>query len=178
MYENELPRIVQDCITNLRVSENLQRPGLFRKVPRLLYLDQLRDAYNRGHPIALSSWPDSAILSCSLLKLYLRSLPIPVVPSSLYDSIKRCPQKGEEAVNYIREQLLPALADHHPEGECVNKLLRELMSLLHEISQISGTSSLTASPVKAHFPFTFHRNKQDERLQFVNSHCSGSGAIT
>ncbi|KAK4696643.1 hypothetical protein P7C70_g8341, partial [Phenoliferia sp. Uapishka_3] len=66
-----LPRVVKDCIGVLMV-EGPSSIGIFRRSPSSAMVKQIQDAYDRGHPVTLSQYPDSAYVAASLLKLYLR----------------------------------------------------------------------------------------------------------
>ena len=73
-------------------------------------MQQVREAYDRGHPITLDEYPDSAFLAASLLKLYLRELPQPLIPLSAYPLVRAVPLGGgPDAQDFVRTQLLPVL---------------------------------------------------------------------
>jgi Rho GTPase-activating protein 1 len=66
-----------------------------------------------GHVVNLETFGDSH-LAAVLIKKYLRDLPEPIFPESLYPVIRRCPPPSGEpgdvaSVIYIREVLLPQL---------------------------------------------------------------------
>ena len=95
------------------VSEGLEEEGLFRRSPNSAQLRQVREAYNRGQTVSLHSFGDPH-LAAVLLKKFLRDLPEPIFPESLYDVIRRCPKPRDEndemaAILYIRTTLLPEL---------------------------------------------------------------------
>jgi len=135
-YEGEkggVPRVVRDAIQYLRdrgevrysfhvrcnrtsFSTGLHEEGLFRRSPLSTLLRAAQEAYDRGNVVSLETFSDPH-LAAVLLKKYLRDLPEPVFPESMYDTIRRCPMpptlndlEGEMAsVQYIRETLLPEL---------------------------------------------------------------------
>lgn len=103
--------------------------GVFRQSPHGTTLKQIREAYDRGsyripsscaladrkckgHPLNLSSYPDSTNLAASLLKLFLRSLTTPIFPPAIYSLVQSCPPASTPvpAIDHIRTALLPALS--------------------------------------------------------------------
>jgi Rho GTPase-activating protein 1 len=104
---------------------------LFRRSPSSALLKQVCDAYDRGdqpststtfsfylyrflgHVVSLETFGDPH-LAAVLIKKYLRDLPEPIFPESLYTLIGLCPVPSNEpgdisTVTYIREVLLPEL---------------------------------------------------------------------
>lgn len=84
-----------------------------------------------GQVVSLRSFNDPH-LAAVLLKKYLRDLPNPPFPESLYSYIRRCPTPSNDptdvaATTYIRDTLLPQLPP------CVyillNNIFRELLQL-------------------------------------------------
>jgi Rho GTPase-activating protein 1 len=131
-YDGEkdgVPRVVKDCIQYLRqtgtfssfspvslsqlILQGLTDEGLFRRSPSSAILRQVKEAYDRGQVVSLDSFDDPH-LAAVLLKKYLRDLPEPLFPETLYSVIQQCPLPTEDisdwsAVLYIRETLLPTL---------------------------------------------------------------------
>ncbi|KAH9179346.1 CDC42 rho GTPase-activating protein [Lactarius sanguifluus] len=115
-YDGEkggVPRVVKDCAQYLRQDSE----GLFRRSPNSSTLRQVKEAYDRGQVVSLDSFDDPH-LAAVLLKKYLRDLPEPLIPESLYPIIQHCPVPTEDlsdwsAVLYIRESLFPALPRCH-----------------------------------------------------------------
>lgn len=144
MEGDKLPLPVHQAIQLLRSSTNLQTVGLFRKVPSITLLDVCKNAYDCNIPINLSDWPDSTILAASIMKNFLRNMVHPVFPSAMYECIRKCPVMEDEAVEYIRERLLPALEEEHPDGHRVIVLLEETLGLLKDVSKYQGKFSYLA----------------------------------
>ncbi|EJC98922.1 RhoGAP-domain-containing protein [Fomitiporia mediterranea MF3/22] len=136
-----LPRVVRDCIQYLQET-GLEDEGLFRRSPNSVQLRHVQEAYNRGQTVSLQSFGDPH-LAAVLLKKFLRDLPEPVFPESLYDTIKRCPNSRDDhddmsAVLFIRTTLLPELPP------CKLILLSNILLLLHEVSLRSEKNRMDA----------------------------------
>ncbi|KAK7054514.1 hypothetical protein VNI00_003712 [Paramarasmius palmivorus] len=143
-YEGEkggIPRVVRDAIAFLRET-GLQEDGLFRRSPSSAMLRAAQEAYDRGNVVSLDTFGDPH-LAAVLLKKYLRDLPEPVFPESLYPAIRRCPTPTSDpgdvaAVTYVREVLLPELPP------CVYILLSHILHLMHEVSLHASTNRMDA----------------------------------
>ncbi|KIM45092.1 hypothetical protein M413DRAFT_329932 [Hebeloma cylindrosporum] len=146
-YDGEkggIPRVVRDAIQYLR-DRGLHEDGLFRRSPLSTLLRAAQEAYDRGNVVSLETFSDPH-LAAVLLKKYLRDLPEPIFPESMYGTITRCPMppslndlEGEMAsVQYIRETLLPELVP------CAYILLSQIMHLLHDVSLRSETNRMDA----------------------------------
>lgn len=142
MQGADLPYVVRDCIACLCQPDSLSTHGLFRRSPSLAAQNQLRDAYDRCSHVDLSEWPDHSTLAAATLKLFIRSLPVPVFPEQFYEVIRRCPQEDSEALDYIRTTLVPSLRQEHPDTEAVVMLLREVVRLLGAVAAKSGRCTL------------------------------------
>ncbi|GJE90264.1 RhoGAP-domain-containing protein [Phanerochaete sordida] len=144
-YDGEkggIPRVVRDCIEYLRET-GLQDEGIFRRSPNSQTLKQVQQAYDRGHVVSLNNYNDPH-LAAVLLKKFLRDLPEPIFPESLYPAIQNCPTPSADptdmtAVIYVREVLLPQLP------LCVQILLNNIIHLLHEVSLRAEHNRMNAS---------------------------------
>ncbi|KAF8811575.1 Rho GTPase activation protein [Phlegmacium glaucopus] len=136
-----IPRVVKDTIQFLRDS-GLTEEGLFRRSPSSVMLRAAQDAYDRGNVVSLKSFGDPHIAAV-LLKKYLRDLPQPIFPESLYPIIQGCPVSTNDpsdmlSINYIRETLLPELVP------CACILLSHVLQLLHDVSLRSASNRMDA----------------------------------
>ena len=163
-----LPRVVKNTIAYIRASgtlhscatrskstskavAGLEAEGVFRLSPSTALVRTLREAFDRGHPITLANYnsmPDSAAhLSASLLKLFLRTLPEPLIRHEDYSLIEKCPDAqrndGLDAVEYIRETFLPSLAEQEG-GQAKLVLLAHVLELLYEVSLRSSKLNFCA----------------------------------
>ncbi|KAL0960827.1 hypothetical protein HGRIS_005846 [Hohenbuehelia grisea] len=142
-YDGEkggIPRVVKECIQFLR-ENGLQEEGLFRRSPHSALLRSVKDAYDRGQVMSLQTFGDPHIAAV-LLKKYLRDLPEPIFPESLYPAIRKCPlptvDDEQYAIRYLRETLLPQLVP------CAYILLSNILQLLHDVTLRSSTNLMDA----------------------------------
>ncbi|KAJ6614790.1 hypothetical protein B0H10DRAFT_2043393 [Mycena sp. CBHHK59/15] len=145
-----VPRVVRDAIQFIRES-GMEEEGLFRRSPQSVLLKAAQDAYDRGNVVSLDTFGDPH-LAAVLLKKYLRDLPEPVIPESLYPVVRRCPppstssdsndpanvERDIASVAYIRDVLLPQLP------LCVYILLSHVLHLMHEVSLRAASNRMDA----------------------------------
>ncbi|XP_036404680.1 rho GTPase-activating protein 24-like [Megalops cyprinoides] len=108
--EHLAPLVVEQCVAFIR-ERGLLEVGLFRQPGQATLVKELQVAFDAGEKPTFDSSTDVHTVA-SLLKLYLRELPEPVVPFSRYQDFLQC---GERVPNGRRQ----ALAD-------LKKLLHEL----------------------------------------------------
>ncbi|BGO96129.1 hypothetical protein JCM10020v2_007866 [Rhodotorula toruloides] len=133
-----LPRLVRDCLAVLAAGGPAS-VGIFRRSPSASTVSHLAAAYDRGHPVTLSSAPDAPYIAASLLKKLLHDLPDPFIPRDTWDAIKACPLDDDLAVPYLRTNFLPLLpsASRH--------LLSRLVSVLSAIAANHSHNLMTSS---------------------------------
>ncbi|KAF8548337.1 Rho GTPase activation protein [Imleria badia] len=136
-----IPRVIKDSIQYIRES-GMKEEGIFRRSPNSGLLKQVQQAYDRGQVVSLDTFDDPYLASV-LIKKYLRDLPIPPFPESLYPVVRQCPVVSSDlsdmsAVTYIRDTLLPQLMP------CVYILLSHVLHLLHEVSLHSSSNRMDA----------------------------------
>ncbi|KAJ8418165.1 hypothetical protein AAFF_G00138740 [Aldrovandia affinis] len=92
------PLLVEQCVDFIR-DQGLDEEGLFRMPGQANHVKELQDAFDCGDKPLFTSNTDIHTVA-SLLKLYLRELPEPVVPFAKYQDFLTCAQllaKDEEA---------------------------------------------------------------------------------
>lgn len=123
---------LSDCSNGRFVGMEVE--GIFRRSPSSVLLRQAKEAYDRGtysaipardwgsrslttldsgQTVSLSAWGDPHIAAV-LLKKFFRDLPEPLFYEEMFPVIRKCPiptgSPGDMAtINYLREQILPAL---------------------------------------------------------------------
>ena len=157
-----VPRVIRDCVEAILGDFDGIRPaeveGIFRRSPSSALLKTAQESYDRGHPVSLEQYRDPHIPAV-LLKVFLRSLPRPIFPVSMYGLIRACPPpppssasatEGEEAtqtqaqaqetIDYLRTRLLPAI-----EPACSAILLSYVLEMLHKVSQHRTTNKMDSA---------------------------------
>ncbi|XP_027133923.1 rho GTPase-activating protein 24 [Larimichthys crocea] len=86
-----VPLVVEQCVTFIR-ERGLHEVGLFRQSGQASLVKELQEAFDAGERPSFDSSTDVHTVA-SLLKLYLRQLPEPLVPYSRYQEFLLCGQK-------------------------------------------------------------------------------------
>ncbi|XP_054610539.1 rho GTPase-activating protein 24-like [Dunckerocampus dactyliophorus] len=105
-----VPLVVEQCVTFIR-ERGLQEVGLFRQPGRASLVRELQEAYDAGERPSFDSNTDVHTVA-SLLKLYLRQLPEPLIPYSHYQDFLLCgtklsndPVEGLEELRNLLQEL-------------------------------------------------------------------------
>ncbi|TKY88983.1 hypothetical protein EX895_002224 [Sporisorium graminicola] len=156
-----VPRVVRDCVEAILGDFDGIRPaeveGIFRRSPSSALLKTAQESYDRGHPVSLEQYRDPHIPAV-LLKVFLRSLPRPIFPASMYSLIRSCPPpppspasaehidaeqahaQARETIDYLRTRLLPAI-----DPPCAGILLSYVLEMLHKVSQYCDVNKMDAA---------------------------------
>ncbi|XP_020514279.1 rho GTPase-activating protein 24-like [Labrus bergylta] len=86
-----VPLVVEQCVTFIR-DRGLHEVGLFRQPGQASLVKELQEAFDAGERPSFDSNTDVHTVA-SLLKLYLRQLPEPLVPYRRYQDFLLCGQK-------------------------------------------------------------------------------------
>ncbi|XP_073335082.1 rho GTPase-activating protein 24 [Pagrus major] len=86
-----VPLVVEQCVTFIR-ERGLHEVGLFRHSGQASLVKELQEAFDAGERLSFDSSTDVHTVA-SLLKLYLRQLPEPLVPYRRYQEFLLCGQK-------------------------------------------------------------------------------------
>ncbi|XP_044226312.1 rho GTPase-activating protein 22-like [Thunnus albacares] len=86
-----VPLVVEQCVTFIR-ERGLHEVGLFRQSGQASLVKELQEAFDAGERPSFDSSTDVHTVA-SLLKLYLRQLPEPLVPYKRYQDFLICSQK-------------------------------------------------------------------------------------
>ncbi|XP_077571659.1 rho GTPase-activating protein 25-like [Stigmatopora nigra] len=103
-----VPILVQKCVEYIR-DHGLKEEGIFRLPGQDNAVKQFRDAFDAGERPAFPSDTDVHTVA-SLLKLYLRELPEPVVPWSQYQDFLDCTNMLDSGNKEGREKLEKQIA--------------------------------------------------------------------
>eukprot|EP00066_Takifugu_rubripes_P012410 XP_011601676.1 PREDICTED: rho GTPase-activating protein 22-like isoform X3 [Takifugu rubripes] len=85
-----VPALVEKCVCFIR-EHGLKEEGLFRAPGQNNHVRELQGAFDRGEKLVFDSSTDVHTVA-SLLKLYIRELPEPIVPFSKYTQFLSCAQ--------------------------------------------------------------------------------------
>ncbi|XP_068597268.1 rho GTPase-activating protein 22 [Brachionichthys hirsutus] len=85
-----VPVLVEQCACFMR-EHGLKEEGLFRAPGQTNHVRELQDAFDRGEKPVFDSATDVHTVA-SLLKLYIRELPEPIIPFSKYTQFLSCAQ--------------------------------------------------------------------------------------
>ncbi|XP_041741286.2 rho GTPase-activating protein 24 isoform X2 [Coregonus clupeaformis] len=133
----QAPMLVEQCVDFIRKS-GLREEGLFRLPGQANLVKELQDAFDCGEKPSFDCNTDVHTVA-SLLKLYLRELPEPVIPFSKFDEFLSCTKllsKDEESgMKELKRQV-----------EClppVNyNLLQYICRFLDEVQSYSGVNKM------------------------------------
>jgi hypothetical protein len=103
-----VPLLIHKCAEFIR-KHGLSEVGVFRLPGQATRVQEMREIFNQGVQYDFEDSEDVHTVA-SLLKLYLRELPVPLVEFSLYDSFSKATRwyntKPEETVKEFRRLLL------------------------------------------------------------------------
>ncbi|XP_072293192.1 rho GTPase-activating protein 22 [Eucyclogobius newberryi] len=85
-----VPVLVEQCVSFIR-EHGLKEEGLFRAPGQTNHVRELQDAFDRGEKPVFDSTTDVHTVA-SLLKLFIRELPEPVIPFAKYTQFLSCAQ--------------------------------------------------------------------------------------
>ncbi|XP_033644086.1 rho GTPase-activating protein 24-like isoform X2 [Asterias rubens] len=104
----QIPSIVEQCVEQLR-ERGLQEEGIFRLPGRVSLIKELQERFDCGEKPDFTAMNTDIHTVASLLKLYLRLLPEPLIPwqhyKSFYDGIKLHIRNEDEGRKELIQQL-------------------------------------------------------------------------
>lgn len=135
-----VPFLVEECISYLNRDEMLKVEGIFRQSGKSTEVQDVKRSYDAGNYITLFKISDVHVVT-GLLKLYLRSLPEPLVPFSSYDSFVNF-QKTKAGKDGSIEELRKLIAELPFENKV---LLKCLCLLLKKAAGFEKNSKMNAN---------------------------------
>ncbi|XP_045883246.1 rho GTPase-activating protein 22 isoform X4 [Meles meles] len=132
------PLLVEQCVDFIR-ERGLTEEGLFRMPGQANLVRDLQDSFDCGEKPLFDSTTDVHTVA-SLLKLYLRELPEPVVPFARYEDFLSCAQlltkdEGEGTVELAKQVSSLPLANYN--------LLRYICKFLDEVQSHSNVNKMS-----------------------------------
>ncbi|KAM6897560.1 rho GTPase-activating protein 22-like isoform 2-T2 [Xenentodon cancila] len=128
------PLLVEQCVDFIR-ERGLDEEGLFRMPGQANLVKELQEAFDCGDKPLFDSNTDVHTVA-SLLKLYLRELPEPVIPFSKYEDFLTCAQllakDEEEGVQELEKQVSTLPLSNYNLLKYICKFLDEVQSHCNE----------------------------------------------
>uniref|UniRef100_A0AAR2KLK5 Rho GTPase-activating protein 24 n=1 Tax=Pygocentrus nattereri TaxID=42514 RepID=A0AAR2KLK5_PYGNA len=162
-YGNKLaPMLVEQCVDFIR-QWGLQEEGLFRLPGQANLVKELQDAFDCGEKPSFDSNTDVHTVA-SLLKLYLRELPEPVIPFCKYEEFLACTKllsKDHDAgMKELRRQVesLP-LVNYN--------LLKYICRFLDEVQSYSGVNKMSVQNLATVFGPNILRPKVEDPVAIM-----------
>ncbi|XP_058271241.1 rho GTPase-activating protein 24 isoform X2 [Hemibagrus wyckioides] len=150
------PLVVEQCVDFIR-EQGLMEVGLFRQPGQATLVKELQEAFDAGEKPSFDSTDVHTV--ASLLKLYLRELPEPLVPFSRYQEFLICGKK----ISSHREQGLLELRNLLHELPVANfKLLKYICQFLNEVQSFSSTNKMSIQNLATVFGPNILRPKAED----------------
>ncbi|KAM9841653.1 rho GTPase-activating protein 24 [Aulostomus maculatus] len=162
-YGNKLaPMLVEQCVDFIR-QWGLREEGLFRLPGQANLVKELQDAFDCGEKPSFDCNTDVHTVA-SLLKLYLRELPEPVVPFQKYDEFLACTKLlGKDDEMGMKE--LRKLVESLPP---VNyNLLKYICRFLDEVQSYSGVNKMSVQNLATVFGPNILRPKVEDPVAIM-----------
>ncbi|XP_077402655.1 rho GTPase-activating protein 24-like isoform X2 [Vanacampus margaritifer] len=152
-----VPLVVEQCVAYIR-ERGLQEVGLFRQPGRASLVKELQEAFDAGERPSFDSNTDVHTVA-SLLKLYLRQLPEPLVPFSHYQDFLLSGQK----LSSDRTQGLGELRNLLQELPVANfNLLKFICQFLNEVQSHSNGNKMSCQNLATVFGPNILRAKAED----------------
>uniref|UniRef100_A0A4W6C262 Rho GTPase activating protein 22 n=1 Tax=Lates calcarifer TaxID=8187 RepID=A0A4W6C262_LATCA len=133
-----VPVLVEQCVCFIR-ENGLKEEGLFRAPGQTNHVRELQDAFDRGEKPVFDSTTDVHTVA-SLLKLYIRELPEPIIPFSKYTQFLSCAQ----LLNKDKEMGIIELGKQVKSLPQVNyNLLKYICRFLDEVQSHSNENKMS-----------------------------------
>ncbi|XP_063048159.1 rho GTPase-activating protein 22 [Engraulis encrasicolus] len=156
------PLLVEQCVCFIR-QRGLQEEGLFRMPGQANLVKQLQDAFDHGDKPQFDSSTDVHTVA-SLLKLYLRELPEPVVPFSKFQEFMAC----AKLLSKDQEAGLLELGNQVKTLPQVNyNLLKYICSFLDEVQSYSDDNKMGVQNLATVFGPNILRSATDDPLRMM-----------
>ncbi|XP_051793717.1 rho GTPase-activating protein 24-like [Acanthochromis polyacanthus] len=152
-----VPLVVEQCVNFIR-ERGLHEVGLFRQPGQASLVKELQEAFDSGERPSFDSSTDVHTVA-SLLKLYLRQLPEPLVPYSRYQDFLLCGQKlSSDRMLGLRD--LRKLLHELPVANF--NLLNFICQFLNEVQSYSGTNRMSVQNLATVFGPNILRAKAED----------------
>ncbi|XP_019381382.1 PREDICTED: rho GTPase-activating protein 24 isoform X3 [Gavialis gangeticus] len=162
-YGNRLaPMLVEQCVDFIRL-QGLKEEGLFRLPGQANLVKELQDAFDCGEKPSFDSNTDVHTVA-SLLKLYLRELPEPVIPYAKYEDFLSCAKLLSKEEETGLKELVKQVKSLPP----VNfSLLKYICRFLDEVQSYSGVNKMSVQNLATVFGPNILRPKVEDPLTIM-----------
>ncbi|KAK2828432.1 hypothetical protein Q5P01_019466 [Channa striata] len=157
-----IPLVVEQCVNFIR-ERGLHEVGLFRQPGRTSQVRELQEAFDAGERPSFDSSTDVHTVA-SLLKLYLRQLPEPLVPYSHYKDFLLCGQKLKSDRSLGLGELRSLL---HELPVANFNLLNFICQFLSEVHSYSGSNKMSDQNLATVFGPNILRAKAEDPKSIV-----------
>ncbi|XP_059398895.1 rho GTPase-activating protein 24-like isoform X1 [Carassius carassius] len=151
------PLVVEQCVDFIR-EHGLTEVGLFRQPGQATLVKELQEAFDAGEKPSFDNSTDVNTVA-SLLKLYLRELPEPLVPFSRYEEFlvcgKRIPSDREKGLQDLRRLL-------HELPVANFNLLRYICQFLNDVQSYSSVNKMSIQNLATVFGPNILRPKAED----------------
>ncbi|KAL5475627.1 hypothetical protein EMCRGX_G025469 [Ephydatia muelleri] len=103
-----IPVVMETCISYLKNHGGLDKVGIFRRSPSALVVQEIKARFNDGQVVNLADYNDPHI-AATLLKLFLRELPEPLVTMVTCERIRELKGLSTEAKLQMCQAIVSAL---------------------------------------------------------------------
>ncbi|XP_028274087.1 rho GTPase-activating protein 24 isoform X2 [Parambassis ranga] len=162
-FGNKLaPMLVEQCVDFIR-QRGLREEGLFRLPGQANLVKELQDAFDCGEKPSFDCNTDVHTVA-SLLKLYLRELPEPVIPFQKYDEFLACAKllgKDDETGMKELRRLLESLPPVN------HNLLKYICRFLDEVQSYSGVNKMSVQNLATVFGPNILRPKMEDPVAIM-----------
>ncbi|XP_037318930.2 rho GTPase-activating protein 22 isoform X3 [Pungitius pungitius] len=156
------PLLVEQCVDFIR-DRGLDEEGLFRMPGQANLVKELQEAFDCGDKPLLDSNTDVHTVA-SLLKLYLRELPEPVIPFSKYEDFLNCAQllakDEEEGVQELGRQVNTLPLPNY-------NLLTYICKFLDEVQSHSSENKMSVQNLATVFGPNILRPKMEDPVTIM-----------
>ncbi|KAL2099647.1 hypothetical protein ACEWY4_004041 [Coilia grayii] len=162
-YGNKMaPMLVEQCVDFIR-QWGLQEEGLFRLPGQANLVKELQDAFDCGEKPSFDCNTDVHTVA-SLLKLYLRELPEPVIPFSKYEEFLACTKLLSKDQDTGMKELKKQVESLPP----VNyNLLKYICRFLDEVQSYSGVNKMSVQNLATVFGPNILRPKIEDPVAIM-----------
>ncbi|XP_051960119.1 rho GTPase-activating protein 24 isoform X3 [Xyrauchen texanus] len=162
-YGNKMaPMLVEQCVDFIR-QRGLCEEGLFRLPGQANLVKELQDAFDCGEKPSFDCNTDVHTVA-SLLKLYLRELPEPVIPFCKYEEFLAC----TKILSKDQDAGMKKLRRHVESLPLVNyNLLKYICKFLDEVQSYSGVNKMSVQNLATVFGPNILRPKVEDPMTIM-----------